>query len=195
MDSASSTKPKKKRKKKRGRKQRRGVASSRNPHGGGSVQYRPQRAYVDSDDASVASSVSSDIAADYVRNLMMDDEADKSVSSDTPLDPNALQALVGYAHEPECTMEIEGGLLPALDLGPKLKRRNPRAKQPRRPLSSLSGDPVKGKGLDMLRRMGWEDGTGLGVNADGRTEPIDVNLQRSRRGIGSGSASASNKRK
>ena len=64
-----------------------------------------------------------------------------------------------------------------------------RGKGGKLPKNSLYGDKVSGKGLDMLRKMGWEDGGGLGANADGRTEPVGVDVRRDRSGLGSNSKS------
>ena len=41
------------------------------------------------------------------------------------------------------------------------------------------------KGGQMLRSMGWQDGTGLGANAQGDVLPISLSTQRGRQGLGS----------
>eukprot|EP00092_Neocalanus_flemingeri_P032419 GFUD01035258.1.p1 GENE.GFUD01035258.1~~GFUD01035258.1.p1 ORF type:complete len:313 (-),score=108.23 GFUD01035258.1:98-1036(-) len=40
------------------------------------------------------------------------------------------------------------------------------------------------KGFDMLRRMGYKEGEGLGRDGEGRTEPVDIQVRRGKEGLG-----------
>ncbi|CAO3636185.1 unnamed protein product [Cunninghamella blakesleeana] len=48
--------------------------------------------------------------------------------------------------------------------------------------------PVKGKGNDLLKKMGWKQGEALGVNGQGIVEPILPTIQQGRTGIGKSSS-------
>eukprot|EP00188_Purpureofilum_apyrenoidigerum_P000346 Plantae.Rhodophyta-Purpureofilum_apyrenoidigerum.ctg11463.p1 GENE.Plantae.Rhodophyta-Purpureofilum_apyrenoidigerum.ctg11463~~Plantae.Rhodophyta-Purpureofilum_apyrenoidigerum.ctg11463.p1 ORF type:complete len:345 (-),score=66.99 Plantae.Rhodophyta-Purpureofilum_apyrenoidigerum.ctg11463:357-1391(-) len=52
---------------------------------------------------------------------------------------------------------------------------------------TANGAPLQesNAGHAMLRMMGWSQGTGLGVNKDGRTEPVPVKINSTRKGLGS----------
>ena len=39
-------------------------------------------------------------------------------------------------------------------------------------------------GFNMLRKMGWSEGNGLGAEGEGRVDPVDVQKRRGRLGIG-----------
>lgn len=39
-------------------------------------------------------------------------------------------------------------------------------------------------GFNMLRKMGWEQGEGLGIGKEGRKDPIDVEKRKKRAGLG-----------
>jgi len=55
-----------------------------------------------------------------------------------------------------------------------------------RPISTLFGKPVSvgNKGFDMLRKMGWKEGEGLGAKSKGMVEPIAMDLRLGQCGIG-----------
>ncbi|KAK1264107.1 hypothetical protein QJS04_geneDACA009429 [Acorus gramineus] len=39
-------------------------------------------------------------------------------------------------------------------------------------------------GMDLLKRSGWKEGTGLGVLEQGRLEPLETHMKKNKRGIG-----------
>jgi hypothetical protein len=41
------------------------------------------------------------------------------------------------------------------------------------------------KGSVMLRQMGWSEGSGLGAQRQGRTEPVPMHIRQRRQGLGS----------
>lgn len=53
-------------------------------------------------------------------------------------------------------------------------------KRPREP------EPIKpeGKGFDLLQKMGWKQGQGLGKNEEGVPVPIEVTIRKNRMGLG-----------
>ena len=54
------------------------------------------------------------------------------------------------------------------------------------PVSTSSPPPVTGRGLNMLKRMGWSLGEGLGKKGGGRLLPVAVEFKNDKRGLGCG---------
>ena len=181
----------------RGRSARRRRAARARAQAGSPA--RAARAVVDSDASSC--SLDSEIAADYVTNVLLststtsDDALLSTLDAAAAPDADALRELVKYrapqalqrVRDAEPRDELELGLDFQVARGRRRGRKQAhRASRHTQDLTSLYGEPVEGVGRDMLARMGWQAGQGLGVNQDGRTQPVEVRLQRSRRGLGSG---------
>lgn len=190
----------------RGRRRRRGGRGGQPGQGRGRRNF--VRAVVDSDASS--GSIDSDIAEDYVRNVLHDSEEIKECESvDPPEESNidrledteAIAGLVQYSSQAQHSLLVSSGqiedeeiemtdiILPEASskrgrrLAHETEKKHASLKQGSS--NSLYGKPiVGGKGFNMLRKLGWTEGDGLGKNCEGRKEPINVKFNHTRRGLG-----------
>lgn len=80
--------------------------------------------------------------------------------------------------------DAQGRLVRVSQRAPRKERMEPRQERRVRALEAPPLTP-RNTGYGMLERMGWEEGSGLGVGRHGRTEPVMTELKSGRGGLGS----------
>ncbi|KAK6447028.1 hypothetical protein FP744_10003278 [Trichoderma asperellum] len=124
---------------------------------------------------------------------------------------NALERLAKRGIQPQTQAEADDyGSSTAPKYRDRAKERREQWNQPKKPLPTSSEKgasgpqkdqvkppaqekaPIQSKGAGMLAKMGWTTGTGLGANAEGRTESIVTNVYREGVGLGAEGANLGN---